>query len=115
MTEPIIIDGCNVAECTSFQLGNCNNDDTLSIECVKNKNCYFKQLQRLKKENEEILKQLEFSRTYKTVLDAERINYKQALENIKQFLIFADHSSTGDKYFENVEKALNIAREVLNV
>ena len=35
-------------------------------------------------ENVELKKQLEFSRTHKTVLDAERIKYKQALEQIRK-------------------------------
>ena len=43
-----------------------------------------KEIEKLKQENEEILKQLEFSRTHKTVLDAERIKYKQALEEIRE-------------------------------
>jgi hypothetical protein len=40
----------------------------------------------LQKENDELKKQLEFSRTHKTVLDAERIKYKQALEEIRKML-----------------------------
>lgn len=46
---------------------------------------YEKNVQ-LQEENEELKKQLEFSRTHKTVLDAERIKYKQALEEIKEDL-----------------------------
>ena len=60
----------------------------LSIACHDkvNKCKYYKlykQLQRLKQENEELKKQLEFSRTHKTVLDAERTRCKQALEEIR--------------------------------
>ena len=41
---------------------------------------------RLNKENKELKKQLEFSRTHKSVLDAERIKYKQALVEIREML-----------------------------
>ena len=40
----------------------------------------------LQKENEELKKQLEFLRTHKTVLDAERIKYKQDLEEIREHI-----------------------------
>lgn len=42
------------------------------------------QINKLEQENEELKKQLEFSRTHKVVLDAERIKYKQALEEIRE-------------------------------
>lgn len=41
---------------------------------------------RLQEENEELKEQLEFSRTHKPVLDAERIKYKQALEEIRNIV-----------------------------
>lgn len=89
MTKEIIIDGCNVAECQYFnkvfnEEPYCNIDEEHLYTCDSEPNCYFKQLQRLKKENEEILKQLDFSRTHKTVLDAERIKYKHLLEKIRE-------------------------------
>ena len=55
-------------------------------------------IDRLKQENEELKKQLEFSRTHKTVLDAERIKYKQALEEIREIAKF--------NQFYNPEKLL---------
>mgnify|MGYP003289345559 CR=1 FL=1 len=88
----IIIDGVNVAGCEFLE-----NDefDCLCLQIsdryevqtgCKNKDCYYKQLKRLKAVLKEALKQLEFSRTHKTVLDAERIKYKQALEEIREIL-----------------------------
>ena len=137
MTKEIIIDGCNVAECGYFEdMHECPDNlnggyyiqhcycglqgDNYCI-CEQNPNCYFKQLQKLKQENEYLKQEVETWK-YQTIksdelADADFIKakkYKQALENIKQFLIYADHSNTGNKYFENVEKALNIANEVLD-
>lgn len=139
-SEEIYIDNVNVAECSEYSkyregycgwYMSCKQEGSCSFklnwlkkenEKLKNKNNDLIEeiasgnidIAILQKENKEILKQLEFSRTHKIVLDAERIKYKKALENIKQFLIYADHSITGNKYLENVEKALNIANEVLN-
>ena len=136
MTEPIIIDGVNVVGCNfctedsdfdkCYYCDELVHDDCSPIfECKDRFDCYFKQLQRLKQENEELKKELDFKEKQsndfmiKSGEMVEKLNnlmtkYKQALENIKQFLIYADHSNTGSKYFENVEKALNIAKEVLN-
>ena len=59
MTKEIIIDGVNVAECEFLRKcvipdnEGCAIDDSL---CCDVGNCYFKQLQRLKQENEELKK-----------------------------------------------------------
>ena len=59
MSEKIIIDGVNVAECSYYNEENkpycCEIWDN---ECEA-QNCYFKQLQRLKQENEELKKRCE--------------------------------------------------------
>ena len=61
----------------------------------------------MQKENEELKKQLEFSRTHKTVLDAERIKYKQALEEIREAI--------GKKYgMADIIKIRTILDEALN-
>ena len=57
MTKEIIIDGCNVAECEFYvEDYYCEEliDDSCSpiFQCKDRINCYFKQLQRLKKELE---------------------------------------------------------------
>lgn len=64
MTEEIIIDGVDVAGCISFDKNNgyniCCYDDTREDKipfanfCEENKNCYYKQLKRLEKENKEL-------------------------------------------------------------
>lgn len=67
-----IIDGVDVSECVSFDKRNGKNlcccDDTRDDKipfanfCVENKNCYFKQLARAKRELEKIK---EISKEYK--------------------------------------------------
>ena len=54
--DEVIIDGCNVAEC-GFYIPritdlNCACDMESSCKCIENTNCYYKQLQLLKAENE---------------------------------------------------------------
>ena len=56
--KSIIIDGCNVAECMYTNglyngVYGCINLN-LNPACCKNPNCYFKQLQRVKQENEKL-------------------------------------------------------------
>lgn len=123
-----------ITECKYFEgIGDCKEAKGL---CVDNDNCYFKQLARLREENEELKKQLEFSRTHKTVLDAGRIKYKQALEeirNIAEKLITETPEYNSCYYkdecgdnctpkkqskaeyccYENVDKILTIINEVL--
>ena len=71
MSEEIIIDG------VSFENGFIPNP----------KRGLTAKITHLKQENEQLKKQLEFSRTNKTVLDAERIKYKQALKEIKEIIV----------------------------
>ena len=120
-----IINGIDVSECDYFEKqhiedmyesDDCNVciDNFCALcwkECEKHNGCYFKQLQRLKKENNILRKTIKDKNIVGVCEQSNK--YKQALENIKRFLIYADHSTTGDKYFENVERAFNIANEVL--
>lgn len=57
MTEEIINDGVNVAGCQYYEEGNCCNEDVLTWSC-KNTNCMYKQLKRLKQENNSLQAQL---------------------------------------------------------
>lgn len=80
-----IIDGINIAECADYQYGNCNDDF-----CVKNKDCYFKQLKRLEKENEKLRKiNYELAKEHKTIgqdLYAEIKNYREENEKLKIYI-----------------------------
>ena len=74
MSEEIIIDGVNVAECEyyiqDYQRANniegryehckdvCELNGDNYFYCKMNKNCYYKQLKRLQAENEENMKRL---------------------------------------------------------
>lgn len=125
------INGIDVSECKFYepkaQKMTCH-EEVITKPCESTPICYYKllqksyiEIQRLQKENEELKEKnkglLNLCNNGGALLvteSAKTKKYKQALENIKQFLIFADHSNTGNKYFENVEKALNIANEVLN-
>lgn len=50
----IEIDGCNVAECKHFEDADCFNPAETVLSCESQPNCLFKQLQRLKAENEKL-------------------------------------------------------------
>ena len=166
MSEPIIIDGVNVAECEFLRKcvipdnEGCSVDDSL---CCDVGNCYFKKLKRLEKENEELKEKVNNYRLYgsSTViqpnnhtntefdllcqknenleqeneqLKAENdrqketiiylqnydmchktlIQYKQALEEIKHHLLFAERATTASNYVINIKKIAMIVGEVLN-
>ena len=105
MTEEIIIDGVNVAECEYYFEDNgiiapdgtpertdictsperhCENNDS----CYCNKQCNYKQLQRLKQENEKLKEKLE-NEEYNACCECTNIqnqndNYRKALEEIRE-------------------------------
>lgn len=57
MTEEIIIDGVNVAGCPYlYDKTDCSSHDCECIKCVHN-SCFYKDMQRLKQENEKLKKQ----------------------------------------------------------
>ena len=104
MSKEIIIDGVNVAECEYYvdtlkypdnlnggyyiQHCYCSLQGDSYCICNKNKNCYYKQLQRLKQENEELKEKIN---TYVCSTNCHKYiqadKYKQALEDIKDRLI----------------------------
>lgn len=60
------------------------NDIGESYTICTGTNCYFKQLARKTQECEAYKKQLEFVRTHRTVIDAEKNRYRKALEEIEE-------------------------------
>ena len=154
MTEPIIIDGCNVAECEfcaedlnfdkRYYCDEIVHDDCSAIfECKDRPDCYFKQLQMLKQKNEyledekrEKIKLLEqvikslypnanddelFDAAFNCVfiddikqLKKDNEELKQALEEIKHHLLFAERATTASNYVKNIKKIAMIVGEVLN-
>ena len=62
MTKEIIIDGVDVAGCeyfnkVTYEEPYCNIDEEHLYTCSSDENCYYKQLQRVKAENEKLKKQ----------------------------------------------------------
>ena len=93
MAKDIIIDGVNVAECEYYYEmddcdGNhqlCNNATDIKNEyCEHYKNCYFKKLKRLEKENEELKEKKD--KYYLKTLDYEMqiSDLIEALEEIRE-------------------------------
>lgn len=75
----------NISACNHFMgIGGCKITDGL---CIDNENCYFKQLQRLKKENDTFLKAM--SELNKIILKKEKQveEYKQTLEEIREIVL----------------------------
>ena len=88
MTEEIIVDGVNVAGCQCFENDKClwskkYYESNLTPNCEEVKDCYYKQLQRLKQENENLKKEVKQIRTYE---ELKLKKYKQALEEIREIV-----------------------------
>lgn len=129
MTKEIIIDGIDVSECDyfekqhiegMFESDDCNVciDNFCALcwkECEKHNGCYFKQLQRLKKENEELKERLSDAEAILIVYKIEKEQYKQALEEIREMLKKSmSLKSNAYNHFINVEKAIDKINEVLD-
>lgn len=82
----ILIDGYNVAECEF--ISESNKCDVLEIfECEDYPNCYFKQLQRMKAENEELKEKVKLLDSMTGIFSARQAKkYHQALEKIKRIV-----------------------------
>ena len=87
MTEEIIIDGVNVAGCGYYYdtFGHCDlcgigtdKSDTFCTYCKDNSGCYYKQLQRLKQENDTIREHC------KQVDETNKILYQEKCELIQE-------------------------------
>ena len=109
----IEIDGVNVAECELLQRFYNSSDEVelywcnKNVECKDICDCDFKQLQRLKKENENLKK---FKDAYYSVA----LKYKTALEEIRDALnqpLVLSCNATMDFAIKKVIKHIN---EVLN-
>ncbi|MDE6138562.1 MAG: hypothetical protein K2F57_03740 [Candidatus Gastranaerophilales bacterium] len=134
--KEVIIDGVNVAGCKRFtteqpHLGiTCLDSLVLSPKCEDNPDCYFKQLQRLRAENEELKKKLERYKLYQEVeefiekysedkgkptISYKLFRYKQALERVKEKAQENDEMLQGYHHeWANNKLILDIINEVLN-
>ena len=106
MSESIIIDGVNVAECEHFQLLYNSSDEVelywcnKNVECKDICDCDYKQLQRLKAENEKLKKQY-------NCYSCDTCNGKEDYRNIKRHCENAIKSV--HKYQQALEEIKSIA------
>lgn len=130
MSEEIIIDGINVAECGFHCWKHTGNElienycAIFNNKCLRNPDCYYKQLQRLKQENEEL------KAKYENVLNLAKQNadaneyclkeletkfekYKQALEEVRDILCFG--KTFYDGYWDNPETFTQSDKIILKI
>lgn len=74
----------DVSKCTFYNDGKCNNPNGMACNCCNNAYCYYKQLQQLKQENEELKNKLDIMTNYFEKADGESFKYKQCLDEIKK-------------------------------
>lgn len=125
MSNEVIIDGVNVAECIELQKvvneePYCDSSKTTKLTC-KGNNCYFKQLQRAKAENEKLKKDIhniyenckycdEFYMDKCNYIKKEN-KYKQALEEAREWLLKWQFNAN---IIKHTNEPLNKINEVLN-
>ena len=101
MSRMIEIDGCNVAEC-KYTNGLYNGvygciNLNLNPACCKNSNCYFKQLQRVKAENEKLKEWLENKeKAYNHLRDANN-RKKEQIKNLN-YMLFEEKEMTTQEW-----------------
>ena len=96
MTEEIIIDGVNVAECQYLYFAiedsiidykeypRCSIGEAFTNNACKNSNCYYKQLKRKEQECEELRDELEWVHGIKDKLKAENKELKTEFDNFEK-------------------------------
>jgi hypothetical protein len=109
MNKPIIIDGVDVSECCF--LSKDKNCQLILTKCQDL--CYYKQLQRLKAENEKLKKEVSdlnfYIDSYKITWEIDKCNkYKHALEEIQNVLF------PKNKLLITDSKGLLKTQEILN-
>lgn len=127
MSEKIIIDGVNVAGCeyyasdideTCRELNGKYDVEVCDFcKCESVDNCYYKQLQRLKQENEELKEIIKTNNPWHKCKNCNK-DYKQALEEINKIAIKEYHKKLEDKDCiecdESFLKIREFCDEVLN-
>ena len=117
MTEEIIIDGVNVAGCLYHRMNNkmamcttCNSGKG-SPFCEYEKDCYYKQLQRLKQENEKLKKENAELLTVSCLLEDNK--YRKALEEIREIAEDIVENDVYENSDAKAEKILDKINEVI--
>lgn len=136
MTKELIIDGVNVKECRHCMykgfkaFPQCKLElDNFATACVQHKDCEYKQLQRLKQENEKLkekhkkltCKILEVSTLNKTLIEScknceDIISYRKALEETKGYFVVLENIIPTSMLSEGsgVFRALKDAKDIIN-
>ena len=89
MSEEIIIDGVDVAECCFYNNGKCNNPNGMACNCINNTVCYFKEFKRLQAENKRLKDAIKSINkpVFLPNIEQEATNkYRKALEEIRENL-----------------------------
>ena len=92
MTEEIYIDGVNVSDCEFYNENYCNNwidsygDYIHKCNDLETKDCYYKQLQRLKQENEKLKEEIQSQKGLITVGGKQQYEMTLAYDKCKTAL-----------------------------
>lgn len=92
MNKPIIIDGVDVSECEYCIIAGAEFPEcrikiaSFDVKC-ENYNCYFKQLQRLKAENEELKEEY---KQFQRISAGEVNRLRKALEEVREIAYTTD-------------------------
>ena len=113
--KQIIIDGVDVAKCRCFtsewDFNNCGHI-CKGTECKYKRLWYKKQLKRKEQKCEELINQRDKFEYGNNILEHERNNYKQALDEIEEFCIV--YSSNHDAYetvYKHILGIINKAKD----
>ena len=123
-----IVDGVDVSGCEFYTANikyNCKLDtvggDNTCFICSNNPNCYYKQLQRLKQENEKLKEEINCQKARARIMCISAKNYHKALEDIKnemsdkyQFGGLNGYEDFCEYYEREYTSIINKINEVLN-
>lgn len=98
-----------ITECKYFQgIGDCKESKGL---CVANENCYYKQLRRLKQENEKLIKtNNDFAETHKTI---GHDLYKECVSLRSELTVQKEVAKAFSRGLEQTEKLLGKYKQAL--
>lgn len=113
MTEEIIVDGVDVAGCNEFlEPDGCDSADCASFQCDRNPNCYYKQLKRLEQENKELKEKIIELSEEKGHLIVENYTLKESNQSLSMLGVdLASANETIRKEFFRADKNKDMWRE----
>lgn len=75
----------DVSGCAFYNNGKCNNPNGMACNCCNNAYCYYKELQQLKAENDELKKQIKSCKECAEQLGKHKVA-EQCLDEIEEYL-----------------------------